>query len=454
MPAGGPRPGRGDQRSRLLDAIVAIVGRDGYLQAKIGDIAERAGVSRATFYELFEDKEECFLAAHRERAERIGAEIGQAVAKGEPSDATRAAVAVLVELADREPHAFSFLTHEAMFAGARGAEERDRLIALLAQEIELALSRSPDEAPTPDMPVRILLGGIIRVLGVHMRRGEDRPRELLADLLVWVDSYEVPRGAQIWRRITPGPAFLHDEGREIAVGPLAPEALPRGAPPAAGRDGQARAARAHPVRHREGHHGQRLRQHDRGRHRRRRGALARGLLRPLPRQAGGVRRHVRALLRADHGGERERLLRLRRHLAGAGVGGGTGVHAIRGVGAQPLPLRVRRVLRTGPGQRQAHGRPRSSASPCSSRRATASAPRPLRFRGSSPRPSTASVQEEVAFHIRHDRVAEVPALLPLAVYIILTPFVGVHAAREFVDRKLREGTGRAWRGRHRIEYRT
>ena len=140
------------------------------------------------------------------------------------------AVTVLVEFADREPHAFSFLTHEAMFAGARGAEERDRLIALLAQEIELALSRSPDEAPTPDMPARILLGGIIRVLGVHMRRGEDRPRELLADLLVWIDSYEVPRRAQMWTAHHARPAFLHDDSREIAVGPLAPEALPRGRP--------------------------------------------------------------------------------------------------------------------------------------------------------------------------------------------------------------------------------
>ena len=63
------------------------------------------------------------------------------------------------------------------------------------------------------------------------------------------------------------------------------------------------------------------------------------------------------------------------------------------------------------------------------------------------------VQEEVAFHIRHDRVKEVPALLPLAAYIILTPFVGAYAAREFVDCKLREGKAEPHRTRT-IEYRT
>ena len=56
--------GAADQRSRLLEAIVAVVGSDGYGGAKIGAIAARAGVSRATFYEFFTDKQACFNAAH------------------------------------------------------------------------------------------------------------------------------------------------------------------------------------------------------------------------------------------------------------------------------------------------------------------------------------------------------------------------------------------------------
>src|SRR4029077_15113785 len=72
---------RSDQRSRLLSAIVEIVARSGYPETKIGDIASQAGVSRATFYELFENKETCFVAAHRELAQRLGADTARTVAE-------------------------------------------------------------------------------------------------------------------------------------------------------------------------------------------------------------------------------------------------------------------------------------------------------------------------------------------------------------------------------------
>ena len=64
-----------DQRSRLHDAIVSVVADHGYGGAKIGDIAHRAGVSRATFYELFDDKESCFAEAQDALAQRVGQEI-------------------------------------------------------------------------------------------------------------------------------------------------------------------------------------------------------------------------------------------------------------------------------------------------------------------------------------------------------------------------------------------
>jgi AcrR family transcriptional regulator len=51
------------QRERILIAMAEACARKGYGAATIGDIVEPAGVSRATFYELFADKEDCFNAA-------------------------------------------------------------------------------------------------------------------------------------------------------------------------------------------------------------------------------------------------------------------------------------------------------------------------------------------------------------------------------------------------------
>jgi AcrR family transcriptional regulator len=206
---------------------VGVVAQDGYPQAKIGDLAARAGVSRATFYELFTDKEECFLAAHRELAERMSAEVGEAVAQSDPVRAAQAALTALVSFADREPLAFSFLTHEAMLAGPRALQERDRLIAQLEGHLERAWGQAPDSAPMPDVPASILLGGAIRLLGIRMRRGQDHREQLLADLIEWVDCYSVPRRAHRWRSITAGAGPL-DARQGTAPGPVTPQPLPRG----------------------------------------------------------------------------------------------------------------------------------------------------------------------------------------------------------------------------------
>jgi len=51
------------QRERLLVAMAKNAADKGYGATTIADICTAAGVSRATFYELFKDKEDCFHAA-------------------------------------------------------------------------------------------------------------------------------------------------------------------------------------------------------------------------------------------------------------------------------------------------------------------------------------------------------------------------------------------------------
>jgi len=51
------------QRSRILFAMAESVADQGYPSVSVADVVGRAGVSRATFYEMFDDKQDCFLAA-------------------------------------------------------------------------------------------------------------------------------------------------------------------------------------------------------------------------------------------------------------------------------------------------------------------------------------------------------------------------------------------------------
>lgn len=81
------------QRVRLLHAATEVVAEQGYVKTTVADILGRAGVSRATFYQLFRDKEECFLAAFRANAEFVAAvmssELETLRASGEPDPLER-----------------------------------------------------------------------------------------------------------------------------------------------------------------------------------------------------------------------------------------------------------------------------------------------------------------------------------------------------------------------------
>jgi AcrR family transcriptional regulator len=59
------------QRSRLLEAMIEASAERGYPAITIADLVERAGVARRTFYEHFDNKEACFLAAYDYTAEQL-----------------------------------------------------------------------------------------------------------------------------------------------------------------------------------------------------------------------------------------------------------------------------------------------------------------------------------------------------------------------------------------------
>jgi AcrR family transcriptional regulator len=75
--AGGPRSRKGAQtRARLLDAAKQVFEEHGFLDARISDIAEQAGLSHGAFYHYFDSKEQVF----RELALALDEELGRGIA--------------------------------------------------------------------------------------------------------------------------------------------------------------------------------------------------------------------------------------------------------------------------------------------------------------------------------------------------------------------------------------
>lgn len=77
------------QRERLLDAMTSAVAEKGYANTVVADVVSRSGVSRATFYAQFRDKEECFQAAYEANAALV-AQLMEAGLRAVQGDDSRA----------------------------------------------------------------------------------------------------------------------------------------------------------------------------------------------------------------------------------------------------------------------------------------------------------------------------------------------------------------------------
>src|SRR5438270_8982997 len=82
----GPRTPKGVQtRARLVDAAMRVFAENSLLDARISDIARRAGLSYGAFYHYFESKEELFREVATTAVERLGALVNNLILDDSPS---------------------------------------------------------------------------------------------------------------------------------------------------------------------------------------------------------------------------------------------------------------------------------------------------------------------------------------------------------------------------------
>jgi len=161
------------QRGRLIEAMAHVVAEKGYAATTVADVVERAGVSRRTFYEQFNDKEACFLAAYDAGLAAVLARIGQTAgapaAPGGPPltgwrDRARAGVVGFLDLLAAEPAFARALQVEILTAGPAALERRAGMLATFGavwrSVHEAARAEDPGLPPLPDEVFAVLTAGI------------------------------------------------------------------------------------------------------------------------------------------------------------------------------------------------------------------------------------------------------------------------------------------------------
>jgi AcrR family transcriptional regulator len=174
------------QRERLLAAMIGTVTEIGYSTLTVQNVLTRAGISRPTFYEQFEDKEDCFLAAFDGAAARMRERIEAAVAESGPSwrDQLRSGIAELLRYIADEPQEARMVIVEARASNPAGLQRRDELLDRFARCIDALVREDLDEPPSAIAAAGVV-GGIEAVVYARLQKGETDELDALLPSLMY-----------------------------------------------------------------------------------------------------------------------------------------------------------------------------------------------------------------------------------------------------------------------------
>jgi AcrR family transcriptional regulator len=168
--------------------MIEVVSERGYPETRVVDVIGVAGVSRKTFYELFESKEDCFLAAYDVLLENLLGEAAGAFEStpGSPwAERIADALEALLEHLSRHPDEGRFAIVEVLAAGPKALARRDAALRQFAGFLEPGRSETTVELPA--ITSLAVAGGINELLYSEILHGAvGRLPSRLPDLIFWV----------------------------------------------------------------------------------------------------------------------------------------------------------------------------------------------------------------------------------------------------------------------------
>ncbi len=162
------------QRARILNAMVQEVSERGAANVSVGHVVGRSGVSRRTFYAIFDDREECFLAAFDEALQHATTVVVAAYGTGGAwQTRIRAGLTVLLGFLDSDRAAARLLIVESLAAGPGALQRRREVISQLVLVLELGRVEGKAKLDPPALTAEAIVGGLLSVLHGRLASGQE-----------------------------------------------------------------------------------------------------------------------------------------------------------------------------------------------------------------------------------------------------------------------------------------
>lgn len=151
------------QRERMIEAMITVAANKGYADTTVADIISAAGVSRATFYEQFSDKEDCFIAAYGTVMERMLEYVAGGFAhQNSPDwiDRVRGGIGSLLTYLTMNPVAARVGIVEGFGAGSRARDRYQQAVSAFFPFLDKARELSGEPERIPAKTARMVVGGL------------------------------------------------------------------------------------------------------------------------------------------------------------------------------------------------------------------------------------------------------------------------------------------------------
>jgi AcrR family transcriptional regulator len=170
------------QRERLLAATIALVAKRGYRGTSIDHIVKAAKVGYVAFYDIFDGKEACFLAAYERIVDETQTELRAAVSPQAPwPDQICAGLGRLVELIAAEPARARVGLVDVQAAGRKAYGRYEKAIDSAAPKLREGRALSAEAARLSDTLEEAIIGGIAWILHQRLVKGEIKRTEGLLE---------------------------------------------------------------------------------------------------------------------------------------------------------------------------------------------------------------------------------------------------------------------------------
>jgi AcrR family transcriptional regulator/DNA-binding MarR family transcriptional regulator len=164
------------QRSRLFAGAIGAIEEFGYGQATVAQITARARVSRRTFYELFENREQCVVALVEEVVGRIESEVAAANLGDLPwRERVRRGLCTILSFFDREPALARVCVVQASHGGPAVLTRREEVLARMAAVIDEGRGESSRAADCATLTAEGLIGAACAIVHARLLRDDHEP---------------------------------------------------------------------------------------------------------------------------------------------------------------------------------------------------------------------------------------------------------------------------------------